>query len=197
MKSHLVLFLLLSSTALVLWARTQQAVPNQSWQESKPNDPVDQPRRQFSLVGKFLAPLPRNSANPPTLLLSCLPDERTAGKGRFRVGAVVVGLPLKIHLVEIQERKTGISYYPEVSVSYRLDDGKPMNDEWPPRFDNSSVEFEKSEFKKMLRAHAVMITLPDKEGREVILQFNVPDTSTGLLTTAQVAEACGIHDLKK
>jgi hypothetical protein len=181
---------------LDLAAQTQQAVPLHGWQESKPNDPVDEPRRQFSLAGKFLAPLQGHPASPPTLLLKCAPDQRSDGKGKFRVGVVVVGLPLKIHLVEIAERKTGISYYPEVSVSYRLDEGKLVNDDWPPRFDKSSVEFEKSDFKKMLRARTILITLADKDDRQVLMQFDMPDSDDAPLTAAQVAEACGIHDLK-
>jgi hypothetical protein len=197
MKSHLILILLLGSAALDLAARTQQAVPLPSWQESQSKDPVDEPRRQFSLTGKFLAPLQGKPANPPTLLLKCAPDERSDGKGKFRVGIVVVGLPLKIHFVEIEERKTGISYYPEVSVSYRLDGGKELKDDWPPRFDKSSVEFEKSDFKKMLRAHTILITMAGKDGRQVLLQFDMPDSTAAPLTSAQVAEACGVNDLQK
>jgi hypothetical protein len=197
MKSHLILILLLGSAGLNLAAQTQQAVPLQGWQESKPNDPVDEPRRQFSLAGKFLAPLQGNPASPPTLLLKCAPDQRSDGKGKFRVGVVVVGLPLKIHLVEIAERKTGISYYPEVSVSYRLDEGKSVNDDWPPRFDKSSVEFEKPDFKKMLRARTILITMADRDDRQILMQFDMPGSDAAPLKSAQVAEACGIHDLKK
>jgi hypothetical protein len=191
------LILFLGSAGLDLAARTQQAVSLQGWQESKPNDPVAEPRRQFNLAGKFLAPLQGNPAIPPSLLLKCAPDQRSDGKGKFRVGVVVVGLPLKIHLVEIEERKTGISYYPEVSVSYRLDEGKPVNDDWPPRFDKSSVEFEKSDFKRMLRAKTILITMANKDDRHVLLRFDMPDSSAAPLTIAQVAEACGVHALKK
>jgi hypothetical protein len=106
-------------------------------------------------------------------------------------------VPLKIHFVEIEERKTGISYYPEVSVSYRLDGGKAAKDDWPPRFDKSSVEFEKSDFKKMLRAHTILITMPDKDGRQVLMQFDMPDSAAAPLTSAQVAEVCGVNDLQK
>jgi hypothetical protein len=197
MKTHLLLLLLLASAGshLAVWA--QQAASIQGWQESKSSDPVDEPRRQFSLAGKFLAPVQGNPTSAPSLLLKCTPEDRSDGKGRFRVGVVVVGRPLKIHLVEIEERKTGISYYPEVSVSYRLDEGKPVNDDWPPRFDKSSVEFDKADFKKMLHAHAILITVPDKEGRPIVMQFDMPDSSAGPLPTEQVAEACGIHALKK
>jgi hypothetical protein len=197
MKAQLVLIFLLGLAGSYFAVRTQQTATIQGWQESKSNDPVDEPRRQFRLPGKFLAPLEGNPTSPPSLLLKCTPDDRSDGKGRFRVGVVVVGVPLKIHLVEIEERKTGISYYPEVSVSYRLDEGKPVNDDWPPRFDKSSVEFDKADFKKMLHTHTILITVPDKEGRPIVMQFDMPDSSAGPLPTEQVAEACGIHDLKK
>jgi hypothetical protein len=196
MKAHLVLIVVLVSAGLDLAAWTQQAPP-QGWQESIPNDPVDEPRRQFTLVGKFLAPLPGNLADPPALLLKCASNRRSGGQGKFRVGAVVVGAPLKIHFVEPLERKGGTSYYPEVSVSYRLDEGKPVSDDWPPRSDKSSTEFDKAVFKKMLRAKTILITLADKDDREVRMQFDIPDSSAAPLTSAQIAQACGVSDLKK
>lgn len=197
MNYRLTFIVLLGSAGLAPAARTQQAVPPQAWQESKSTDPVTEPRRQFSLAGKLLAPTLGNPANPPTLLLKCAPDQRSNGRGSFRVGVVVVGLPLKIRLVEIEERKTGISYYPEVSVSYRLDEGKPVNDDWPPRPDKSSVEFEKPEFKKMLRAHTILITMADQDDRQVLVRFDMPDSPVGSPTSAQVAEACGARGIKK
>jgi hypothetical protein len=197
MKSHLILIILVGSAGLDVAARTQQDAPFQGWQESVPNDPAGEPRRQFTLVGKFLAPLQGNPTNQPTLLLKCAPNRRSGGKGKFRVGAVVVGEPLKIHWVEPPERKGGISYYPEVSVSYRLDEGKPVDDDWPPRADKSSAEFDKPIFKEMLRAHTILITLADKDDRQVRMQFDIADSSVTPLTSAQVAEACGVDDLKK
>jgi hypothetical protein len=196
MKPHLILIVLLGSTALDL-ARTQQAAPIQGWQESKPDDLIGEFRRQFTLAGKFLAPVQGNPADPPTLLLKCAPNRRSRGRGKFRVGAVVVGVPLKIRYVEVSERKGGLSYYPEVSVSYRLDESKPVNDDWPPRLDKSSAEFDKAAFKEMLRAKNILITLADKDDREVRMQFDMPDSGAAPLTSAQVAEACGVLDLKK
>jgi hypothetical protein len=197
MKSHLILILLLSSTGLTLAARTQQAPSPKGWQESAPTDSFGESRRQFTLAGKFLDPPQSNPANPPSLLLKCAPDRRSVGKGRFRVGAVVVGVPLKIQMVEPPERKGGISYYPEVSVSYRLDEGKPVDDNWPPRFDKTSAEFDKPIFKKMLRTHTILITLSDNDDRQVRMQFDMPDSAASPLTSAQVAEACGVSDFKK
>jgi len=196
MKSHLILIVLVGSTALDFAARTQQAAPIQGWQESKPDDLVGEFRRQFTLAGKFLAPPQGNPADPPTLLLKCAPN-RSGGKGKFRVGAVVVGVPLKIRYVEVEERKGGLSYYPEVSVSYRLDEGKPVVDDWPPRFDKSSAEFDKGAFKGMLRAKTILITLADKDDRQVRMQFDMPDSGAAPLASAQVAETCGVLNLKK
>src|SRR5579863_715976 len=99
MKSHLILIVLLGSAGFDLNARTQQAAPIQGWQESKPDDLVGEFRRQFTLAGKFLVPLQGNPADPPTLLLKCAPSG-SGGKGKFWVGAVVVGVPLKIRYVE-------------------------------------------------------------------------------------------------
>jgi len=202
-----------------------QAAPPQGWQEVKSTDWVKEPRRQFTLAGRFLAPVPANPAgtlaDPPVLLLKCAVPRRSAGEGKFRVGAVVVGALVKVHMVEPEEIKGGVSYYPEVSVSYRFDDGKPVDDDWPPRYDKTSAEFDKTIFKKMLRAHTMLITLHDKDDHELRLQFDMPDVSaatpvaTALAvsgnssaasatsadlpaarTPAQVAEACGVDDLK-
>jgi hypothetical protein len=208
MKLQLTVIALLGSAGLNLAPRAQQPAAPQGWQELQPADSFGESRRQFTLAGKFLPPFPANPAanlednpanspTPPALLLKCAPSRRYPGKMRFRVGAVVVGVPLDIHMVEPPERKGGISYYPEVSVSYRLDEGKPFKDEWPPRYDKVSVEFDKPTFKKILRAHNFLITVPDKDGHELRIQFDMPDSSAGPLTTAQVAEACGVPDLKK
>jgi hypothetical protein len=199
MKSHLILLfiLLLGPAGWDFAARTQQASSPAGWQELELTVSFGETRRQFTLPGKFLES-PRNSpANPPSLLLKCGPPRRPGGTPRFRVGAVVVGVPLKIHMVEPPERKGGTSYYPEVTVSYRLDDGKPIDDEWPPRYDKISAEFDKPIFKKMLRAHTILITLPDNDGREIRMQFDMPDAAAGPLTSAKVAEACGVADFKK
>lgn len=208
MKFQLTVIVLLGSAGLNLAPPAQQPATPQGWQELQPADSFGETRRQFTLGGKFLPPLPANPAadlagnpanspNPPALLLKCAPSRRSPGKMRFRVGAVVVGVPLDIHMVEPPERKGGISYYPEVSVSYRLDDGKPVKDEWPPRYDKVSVEFDKPTFKRILRAHNFLITLPDKDGHEIRIQFDMPDSSAGPLTSEQVAEACGVPDFKK
>jgi hypothetical protein len=228
MKSYVLLSLMIAFAAFNRPARAQQAtstkqpasaqpaVSPHGWEEVKSTDWVKEPRRQFTLEGKFLAPLPANTAgtlaNPPVLLLKCAVPRRSGGEGKFRVGAVVVGALVKIHMVEPQEIKAGVSYYPEVSVSYRLDDGKPVDDDWPPRYDKTSAEFDKPIFKKMLRAHTMLITLHDRNDSELRMQFDLPEssgaTAAPLATTApaaalpaartpaQVAEACGIDDLK-
>ena len=228
MKTYLIEFLILVSAALSLPALAQratsakQAAPAQpvaspdGWQEVKSTDWVKEPRRQFTLAGKFLAPVPANPAgtlaDPPVLLLKCAVPRRSGGEGKFRVGAVVVGALVRIHMVEPEEIKAGVSYYPEVSVSYRLDDGKPVDDDWPPRYDKTSAEFDKTIFKKMLRAHTMLITLHDKNDSELRIQFDLPESSGAIAaplataapagalpaprTSAQVAEACGIDDLK-
>jgi len=219
MKTQLTLIVLLGSAGLNLAPRARQAAPQQGWQQLQPTDSFGESRSQFSYAGKFLAPLPANlpanvaanpanAPNPPALLLKCAPSRRSPNKTRFRVGAIVVGVPLKIHMVEPPERKGGISYYPEVSVSYRLDEGKEVEDDWPPRYDKVSLEFDKSTFKKILRARTFLITLHDRDDQELRIQFDMPELSAPVapasanvasapLTSAQVAEACGIDDLEK
>jgi hypothetical protein len=214
MKRYLLLFLVLVSSAFNRPARAQQTASPSGWQEVKSTDWVKEPRRQFTLAGKFLAPVPANAAgalaNPPVLLLKCAVPRRSGGEGKFRVGAVVVGALVKVHMVEPEEIKAGVSYYPEVSVSYRLDDGKPVDDDWPPRYDKTSAEFDKPIFKKILRAHTMLITLNDKDDHELRMQFDLPESSaaTGAplataaalpaaRTPAQVAEACGIDEREK
>jgi hypothetical protein len=224
MRFYLLPLLVLGSAAFNLSPRARQATPvqpvtpaqqasPQAWQEVKSTDWVREPRREFNLAGKFLAPLPANVAgalaNPPVLLLKCAVPRRSGGEGKFRVGAVVVGALVKIHMVEPEEIKAGVSYYPEVSVSYRFDDGKPVDDDWPPRYDKTSAEFDKTIFKKMLRAHTMLITLHDKDGHELRMQFDMPEPSApsaaqlaaapalpAARTSPQIAEACGTGELK-
>jgi hypothetical protein len=225
MKFYVLLLLVLSFAGFAGAVRAQQAAstkpapqaaPQQGWQEVVSTDWVKEPRRQFTLAGKFLAPLPANVAgtlaNPPVLLLKCAVPRHSGGEGKFRVGAVVVGALVKVHMVEPEEIKGGVSYYPEVSVSYRLDDGKPVDDDWPPRYDKTSAEFDKPIFKKLLRAHTILITLHDKNDSELRMQFDMPEISTApaaplataaatalpaARTSIQVAEACGIDEHQK
>lgn len=215
MKLYLSFLLVLVSGVFNRPAHVPQATPPSGWQEVKSTDWVKEPRRQFTLAGKFLAPAPSklegDPASLPALLLKCRVNRRSGGEGKFRVGAVVIGTLPKIHMVEAQEIKAGVSYYPEVSVSYRLDDGKPVDDDWPPRYDKTSAEFDKTIFKKMLRAHSVLITLHDKNDSELRMQFDMPELFAApaaspatapaaalpaARTPTQVAEACGIDDLK-
>jgi len=205
MKPPLIAALLLASAAPAP-ARAQQASALANppanapagWQEARADDLAREPRRHFTLPGKFLPPVPANAnaANPPSLLLKCAAVPRSTRVGKFRVGAVVVGLPLEIHMVELFERKGGLSYLPEVAVSYRLDEGKAVTDDWPPRADKTSAEFDKSEFRKMLRARTLLVNLSDKDGGELRLQFDLPDPAApaapGSIATAEVARACGV-----
>jgi hypothetical protein len=215
MKRYPLLFLVLVSGVFNRPTRAPQVAPQSGWQEVKSTDWVKEPRRQFTLAGKFLAPVPANPAgalaNPPVLLLKCAVNRHGGAEGKFRVGALVVGALVKVHMVEPQEIKAGVSYYPEVSVSYRVDDGKPVDDDWPPRYDKTSAEFDKPIFKKMLGAHTLLITLHDKNDSELRIQFDMPEISAAKAvtaapvtamnlpaarTSAQVAEACGIDDFK-
>jgi len=185
------IFVLLGLVGSASAARAQQVEPPATWQESVPNDPASETNRQFTLTGKFLVPPEGKPATTPTLIVKCSPSRRSAGKGKFQTGAVVVGVPLEIHFVEPSEIRGGISYYPEVSVTYRLDEGKPVNEDWPPRLDKSSVEFQKSDLRKLLRAKSILMTITEKDGHQISMQFDVPPTP------ARLGEACDVSDLKR
>jgi hypothetical protein len=163
----------------------QDTASSHEWRQSQKTDASrGTSYTQFTLAGKFLKSPKSDVSNRPALRLECRPSGRRSGE--FSEAYLLIGAPLKIDFVEPEQITAGISYYQKVSVQYRLDDGKPKQQQWTPGGDKTSASIPKDELREMLGAHTVVITLTESPGAEVTTQFDIPDP-------AQVAETCGLE----
>jgi len=131
---------------------------------------------------------PGDASNRPSLVVDCSAYNRSR-KSKFVRGTLVVGDPLKIDWVEPEQIET-MSYFPEVSVRYRLDDGKEDQENWTPSADKKSASFSKASLEKMLRAHNIEITADDKRGTQIVMQFDMPNPQL-------IEQGCDVDDHKK
>ena len=184
------LFLLLPLACMSLvWSSSapQQTAPSQTWRQTQRTDPVRGDYARFSLVGKFVNPPRGDSSSRPSLVVDCDSYNRSH-KPKFVRGTLVVGDPLKIDWVEPEEIH-GTSYFPKVSVVYRLNDAKEEKEEWTPSTSKTSASFPKGSLEKMLRAHTVEITTADKSGSPVVMQFDMPDATA-------IEQGCDVDEHK-
>ena len=184
--------LLLAPLAVLLAPFTtpgqQQAPSTGGWQQSQTADANgDKSSTQFTLLGKFLTRPTRDVGDPPALVLTCRPH---ASRRKFSAAYVNVGAPLNIEYVEPDEIKAGTSYFPKVTVQYRLDDRKEEKEQWAPGTEKTSASIPKAALEKMLGAHTVQIKVAEYRGGAISMQFDIPD-STHLGTT------CGLPARKK
>src|ERR1700690_2620757 len=164
----------LAFVALAFSAVTaQQQASAEGWRQTERTDPVRGDYARYTLVGKFLKAPAADSTARPSLTVDCSTHNRSH-KSKFVRGTLVVGDPLKIDWVEPEEIH-GISYFPKVSVLYRLNDAKEEKEDWTPSADKTSASFPKGSLEKMLRAHTVEITADDNSGSRVVMQFDMPD----------------------
>jgi hypothetical protein len=140
---------------------------------------------QFTLRGKFLTAPGSETPNRPALLLSCVPDRHDQSEGKFSDAQVLVGAPLKIDYVEPLELTTGTSYLQKVTVQFRLNEAKASEKQWPAGADKASASIPKDAVKEILRAHAVVMTVKEKNAGEIQMQFDMSDPT-------QVEKACGM-----
>jgi hypothetical protein len=190
----LLLPLALASFGLSTWSPQQTS----AWRQSQKTDAASGTAYiRFTLAGKFLKSTRGNVPDHPAFVLDCDPGEEShRSKGRFRSGNLVVGTPLKILYIEPEEIH-GTSYFPKISIRYRMDDGKEESEKWSPGTDRISAGMEKTTasipeeaLKKILRAHTVEMTADDAHGSPVVMQFDLPDP-------APVEEGCGVDEHKK
>lgn len=163
-----------SPTSTAQWRRTEKDDPNRG-----------RTLIQFTLRGQFVKPPRAEVSNRPAILVSCAPNERNASEGRFSDAELLVGFVVKIDYVEPLELTTGTSYNRDVTVRLRIDDAKDRERQWPAGADKSSASIPKDAVKEMLRAHAVVMTVHEKDAAEVEMHFDMPDPS-------QVEKACDI-----
>jgi hypothetical protein len=165
---------------------TTPATSGTQWRRTEKDDPNrNRTLVQFTLRGQFLKPPRAEAPNRPAILVSCTPNERNASEGRFADAQILVGSPLKIDYVEPLQLTTGNSYNLKVTVQLRVDDAKDRERQWPASADKSSASIPKDVVKEILRAHAVVMTVREKDAAEVEMHFDMPDPSL-------VEKACDI-----
>jgi len=161
----------------------QQTPSTGGWQQAQRADAArDNSSTQFTLLGKFLTPPKKDVGDPLALVVTCKPH---ASRRKFSAAYVNVGAPLNIEYVEPDEIKAGTSYFPKVTVRYRLDDQKEEKEQWTPGTEKTSASIPKATLEKMLRARTVQIKVAEFRGGEISMQFEVPDS-------AQLGTACGL-----
>ena len=162
-----------------------------AWQQSEGTNSAEAYTfSRFTLVGKFLTPLPDVVPNHPALVVDCIPaKESPRGRGTFLAGTLLVGTTLKIVYVE-PELIRGTNYFPMVAVRYHANNARDQKQEWPPRSNNTSASIDKGLLKKILRARTIEISTVDNRGSKVAMQFDIPDPSP-------VEAACHVDERKR
>jgi hypothetical protein len=161
------------------------------WRQSQKTDAVSATTyTRFTLAGKFLKSPHGDVPNRPAFVLDCVPGKGSyRRKGRFLARNLLVGATLKIVYVEPEEIH-GTSYYPKVSVRYRMDNAKEELEQWSAGTEKTSASIPVGSLKKMLRAHTVEITADDDRGLPVVMEFDMPDPTP-------VEAGCDVDDHKK
>src|SRR5271170_4327964 len=187
MKRAPVLFfapLVLATLGFSTLAPQQPSAPH-VWRESQKPDNSSVAR--FTLVGKFLKSPEGDVPNRPALVLDCIPATIShKSEGKFVAGNLLVGIPLKINYIEPEEIH-GTSYYPKVLVHYRINDAKQEEDKWTLGTDKLSSSISKESLKKMLRARTVEISTHNDGGKDIAMQFDMPDPTP-------VEAACNVDE---
>ena len=161
----------------------QQTLSTGGWQHAQRTDAArDSSTTQFTLPGKFLTPPKKDVGDPPALVVTCKPH---ASRRKFSTAYVNVGAPLNIEYVEPDEIKAGTSYFPKVTVRYRLDDRKEGKEQWTPGGEKTSASIPRAMLEKMLRARTVQVKLAEFHAGEISMQFEIPDST-------QLGTACGL-----
>lgn len=157
-------------------ASPQQGASSQGWRQTERTDAVRGKYTRFTLVGKFVkSPQGDDASNRPAMIVDCSAYNRSH-KSKFWRGSLVVGDPLKIDWVEPEQIEV-MSYYPKVAVVYRLNDGKEDKENWTPGTNKTSASFPKNSFERILRAQTLELTAEDNRGSQVIMQFDMPDST--------------------
>ena len=161
------------------------------WRQSQKTSAADRiTYTRFTLAGKFLKSPQGDVPNRPSFVLDCVSGKGSRRpKGRLMAGNLLVGTTLKIVYIEPEEIH-GTSYYPKVSVRYRMDNAKEELEKWSTGTEKTSASIPVGSLKKMLRAHTVEITADDDRGLPVVMQFDMPDPTP-------VEAGCAVDDHKK
>jgi hypothetical protein len=155
------------------------------WRASQDTDYRGTAYNQFSLTGKFIKEPRGGSPDPPSLEVRCkAPKSGGPAGGKFQSATIRIGVPVKVDWVE-PEVIHGTSYFPKVTVRYRLDEGKERREQWSPGNEKWSASIPKNSMKLLLRGRSVLLTVADPSGTDVVFQFDFSDP-------AQVENACNL-----
>jgi hypothetical protein len=167
----------------------QQAPAAPVWRQSQKTNPSrGSTYTRFTLEGKFLKAPQGDFPNRPALVVDCAPGKGSR-KGKFAAANLLIGPTMKIDYVEPQEIH-GTSYYPKISVRYRLDDGKEVEEKWTPGPEKTSATIPKDALKRLFGARTVQLAAEDDRGSRLVMQFDMP-------ASPPVEEACNVDSRKK
>lgn len=164
-----------------------------AWNKTEKQDPLRGTQFvQYSLDGKFLTP-PRNASEgiPPAIVLRCVPGSYAHGRER---GKLLAGY---IFVSGVVDSNAG-NARTDTKVEFRLDDGKLQSSSRSHSTDFSSLFFSDIDLNTLLYGHfmphkentnpqvrKIVLGVPEFLGGEVVMQFDMPDSS-------EVGDVCGV-----
>jgi hypothetical protein len=188
--ARLVLSLLLLATGALISSAQGPDPSTHEWRASQETDArTGGSYTQLLLAGRFLSRPSKGSSDRPTVSVRCNPEEAAKESKEFTAGSIRTGAGLKIDYVEPEEIH-GTSYFPKVTVHYRMDDAKEHSEQWAPGADKTSVSIPKDVLNKMLHAHTVLVTVRESSGTDLPIQFDMPPVT-------QLETACTANEHKK
>ena len=162
------------SVFLALLFAASCAGAQSAWQFTKQDDALHgRVLDQFVLTGKYLTP-PRNAATgeAPSIVVVC--SDRKVQQNYLAVGAVVNQDPRAL-FIHMEARLDGKSR--DIAADSVSTDG-------------TSVFFTRADLAKVLRSHTLIIGANEYLGPQIVMQFNIPDSS-------QIFDACSSDRILK
>jgi hypothetical protein len=183
----------------------------QSWGKNAVSDPLRETSFvRFTLTGKFLVPPRRSSLAKPAIVVECQPGRHnfTRTKGHFLAGWIDTGAVLDSVVSQSgspPQLESGATLPDVVQVEYRRDGEKKLQeDSWPTAQNATSAYLSMPPFcgggctlaellyghivpsaEKLAPVHKLIIGLPEYQGGEIEMQFDIPDPR-------EVGDTCGI-----
>jgi formamidopyrimidine-DNA glycosylase len=154
----------------------------QFWEHSKRHDQLEgKTYYQFVLRGKYLVPPSHPISAPPQLVVFC--EAGRFARGQFLPGAVAQPWGTRV-LTEAHRSH----------VNIQVDDGRTNQALWDYRNDGMALGFDQMQLKKLLGhppqdpiAKRVTLGISEALGKEVVVQFDMPQNPTTLVQT------CGLE----
>jgi hypothetical protein len=198
---------------VLAWAQTE-------WIRTERKDPLtDLSSVRFTLDGKFLQAPNQGGIDKPTFVLECDPSKtkwKGTVHGKLLHAFIVTGAVLDSEVVTVDSALVGPTNQSLVGVSYRRDDEKKIqNDTWEHSKNFSALFLSyhsgsgfvhdngEMRLNQLFYGHDVIhvegkgeqvrkirISVPEYQGGNVVMQFDLPDLTT-------VADSCGLVEHKR